>query len=591
MTKRSIASSLVATIALVSSAVLGGASAASAVDDCGSATVNSVQECSVDWLAQFDPHPSASESSNASAVAVSGDGKTVIWAYEVTNSGSSAIELKRGRFTSTGISWTQGTLTNVYTYGEDVESDMSIALSVDGTRGGLQFVTSGGGNSHVRSIPFTYVDDEFVLLDGNNQRFNSDDIANADFSIVRPKASIARDGSKVLFTYGTRDGASWTSGTSNFVEYVFADGYHGDPVTTDWLSTDAGLSADGSTVWAVGVDTRWSTPYVTMTYCRTTLSLACLETNWWHIADEQEFYDARGAVDDKGKELAMTVSKIASLGRPGPTVSSWATSVPLINLGDFTSQFAPLPVNIHPLVGEFSWTQDGVAPAVSIDAAGTRMYVGSQSGFGGSVLSSAKVTRFVTDWALPTSAYAFLGDMRDGRSALLVGRNGSILRAALTTDNVLRTTTGHIAYGSDEWSGGSIEAVISDDAITASHISMSDDGQYYAVSVDVPDDHPVVLVGKLLKHNLVVTAPKVSGTYKVGKTLSVTPGKWTKSRAGATASSYQWLRNGSAIPGATKSTYKLVAADKNRSVTVEVAHTYTGYYDRYATYGALTLVR
>ena len=67
--------------------------------------------------------------------------------------------------------------------------------------------------------------------------------------------------------------------------------------------------------------------------------------------------------------------------------------------------------------------------------------------------------------------------------------------------------------------------------------------------------------------------PKVSGSAVVGKTLSV-----TGLPTGATLS-YQWLRNGVAISGATNATYKLVAADAGKQISVRVTSVRDGYLD------------
>ena len=67
--------------------------------------------------------------------------------------------------------------------------------------------------------------------------------------------------------------------------------------------------------------------------------------------------------------------------------------------------------------------------------------------------------------------------------------------------------------------------------------------------------------------------PKVSGTPKVGRTLTAQPGTWTK----GTKLSYQWLRNGKTIPKATKKTYKPVAADVGKQLSVKVTGKKSGY--------------
>lgn len=62
-------------------------------------------------------------------------------------------------------------------------------------------------------------------------------------------------------------------------------------------------------------------------------------------------------------------------------------------------------------------------------------------------------------------------------------------------------------------------------------------------------------------------APTVTGFHVVGATLTATAGTWTPV---ATTVSYQWLRSGVAISGATSSTYVLVSADKGKRVHVRV---------------------
>lgn len=62
-------------------------------------------------------------------------------------------------------------------------------------------------------------------------------------------------------------------------------------------------------------------------------------------------------------------------------------------------------------------------------------------------------------------------------------------------------------------------------------------------------------------------APTITGTATVGQTLSASTGTWTNS---PTAYTYQWNRGGSAIAGATASTYVLTAADSGTTITVTV---------------------
>ncbi|WP_034610606.1 hypothetical protein [Cellulomonas sp. URHD0024] len=67
--------------------------------------------------------------------------------------------------------------------------------------------------------------------------------------------------------------------------------------------------------------------------------------------------------------------------------------------------------------------------------------------------------------------------------------------------------------------------------------------------------------------------PTVTGTLRVGYTLGITLGTWTP----APAFSYQWQANGSAISGATSSTYKLTAKDYGKTISVSVVGSKTNY--------------
>lgn len=71
-----------------------------------------------------------------------------------------------------------------------------------------------------------------------------------------------------------------------------------------------------------------------------------------------------------------------------------------------------------------------------------------------------------------------------------------------------------------------------------------------------------------------VGRPKISGTKKVGYTLTAKPGIASPQ---ATSYSYQWYRDGKAIKGATKKTYKLRSADEGSDMAVKVTAKRTHY--------------
>lgn len=67
------------------------------------------------------------------------------------------------------------------------------------------------------------------------------------------------------------------------------------------------------------------------------------------------------------------------------------------------------------------------------------------------------------------------------------------------------------------------------------------------------------------------SVPTITGTAKVGSTVSATPGTWTE----GTAFAYQWYVSG--IPVSTASTYTIAPADAGKTLKLEVTGTKDGY--------------
>ena len=72
---------------------------------------------------------------------------------------------------------------------------------------------------------------------------------------------------------------------------------------------------------------------------------------------------------------------------------------------------------------------------------------------------------------------------------------------------------------------------------------------------------------------LTVKTPTVSGTAKVGKTLTAKASGWTT----GTKKSYQWYANGAKVKGATKSTLKITSKQKGKKIVVKVTGKKAGY--------------
>ncbi|HEY4268282.1 MAG TPA: hypothetical protein VGM94_08840 [Galbitalea sp.] len=68
--------------------------------------------------------------------------------------------------------------------------------------------------------------------------------------------------------------------------------------------------------------------------------------------------------------------------------------------------------------------------------------------------------------------------------------------------------------------------------------------------------------------------PTISGTFAVGKTLTLARGTWTPAPVSL---HFQWLRDGVAIKGATSKTYVITSAASHHAISVSVTGTRSGY--------------
>ncbi|GAB6936590.1 hypothetical protein ACQP60_16885 [Isoptericola variabilis] len=93
---------------------------------------------------------------------------------------------------------------------------------------------------------------------------------------------------------------------------------------------------------------------------------------------------------------------------------------------------------------------------------------------------------------------------------------------------------------------------------------------------------------KVLRVYSRTSAPKVSGTARVGSTLKVSSrGTWTPTPS---SWKYQWKANGTAIKGATGSSFKLTGAQYGKRITVTIKGVRSGYYPTSRTSAATAAV-
>lgn len=140
--------------------------------------------------------------------------------------------------------------------------------------------------------------------------------------------------------------------------------------------------------------------------------------------------------------------------------------------------------------------------------------------------------------------------------------------AWFTASSGLGSSAGHVAY---------VESV-QGNLVTVSEDNYGgnfDWRQYYTSDVS-GFIHVERLVGGGSSTPKVLTpaTPAITGTARVGSALGVSAGTWQPS---AVTLRYQWLRGGTAIPGATGSSYTPVPADQGARLSVRVTGSLTGY--------------
>jgi serine protease len=83
--------------------------------------------------------------------------------------------------------------------------------------------------------------------------------------------------------------------------------------------------------------------------------------------------------------------------------------------------------------------------------------------------------------------------------------------------------------------------------------------------------------------------PTITGTVKVGQTLKTsTYGQWNNSGAGFT---FQWMRAGVNIPGATATSYKLTSVDRGKTIKVKVTPKIAAFAPLFHTSPSTAVVR
>lgn len=109
---------------------------------------------------------------------------------------------------------------------------------------------------------------------------------------------------------------------------------------------------------------------------------------------------------------------------------------------------------------------------------------------------------------------------------------------------------------------------------TLSWTGLAPDTRYYGVvQYGESDVRTVLTVDSGAPAPVNKVAPRITGSAKVGKTLTADPGKWEPADVEL---AYQWLRGGAPIEGATAKTYRVTTADVGTALSVQVTATQAG---------------
>jgi hypothetical protein len=184
---------------------------------------------------------------------------------------------------------------------------------------------------------------------------------------------------------------------------------------------------------------------------------------------------------------------------------------------------------------------------------------GSKSGYATTSVASAK-TQAVAAGTLSAPKPTISGTPK-------VGRKLTAIVGKWTADTTLKYQWYRNGSGIKGATAKSYTATASDRG-TALTVRVTGSKTGYATKAVTSAKTGAVVTGTLTS-----AVPKISGTAKAGSRLSVSRGNWTS----GTKLTQRWYRNGTAISGATGTSYTLKSADSGTTISVKVTGSRSGY--------------
>ena len=342
--------------------------------------------------------------------------------------------------------------------------------------------------------------------------------------------------------------------------------------TTAPIPTISGISGVGSTLTASAG--KWAPTPSKLTYQwkrnGSSISGATSKTYLLTTADAGKSITVTTTAALAGRTTTSKTSTVKAIPTiafstaPTPTISGTTTVGSTLTAS--AGKWAPTPSKLT-----YQWKRNGS----SISGAMSKTYVLTASDAGESITVSTTAqlagrtttTKTSTAKAIPTTAFTTAPTPTISGTTKV----GSTLTAAAGT---WAPTPSKLTY---QWkrNGTSISGATSKTYV----LTVTDAGKSITVTTTAtlagrtPTSR--TSTAKAIPTTAFTTAPTptISGTTKVGSTLTASAGKWAPTPSTIT---YLWKRNGTSISGATSKTYVLTAADAGKKITVTTTATLVG---------------
>jgi peptidoglycan/xylan/chitin deacetylase (PgdA/CDA1 family) len=297
----------------------------------------------------------------------------------------------------------------------------------------------------------------------------------------------------------------------------------------------------------------WTTPAIPAGYNGLSFGLTAFQVG--NITtDDYEMYDSVGAPAPLPTVTSGTPT-ISGSAQVGQTLSS------------DPGVWGPAPVTLA-----YQWLRNNAPIAGATSASYT--LVGADAGQLMSLRIIGTKPGYNPSWATSgASATIALGNLTTAAPTI----TGAVKVGSLLTANPGVWGPGVVSFGYQWMNNGTV-------------IAGATSGTYAPVAADYGSTLTVTVTGAELGYtsattssaatvavalgDLVAPVPSISGTMQVGSALTTVPGVWGPV---GTTLSYQWLRNGTPIVGATSVGYTLTPVDSTATITVAVTGTQLGY--------------